>query len=162
VRIWVDADACPGAIKDVLCGAAERLGVELVLVANRSLYTRPSQFVRAQRVGSGFDVADAYIVDQLEPGDLVITADVPLASAAIGKGAHAIHSRGTEYTVDNIGEYLDTRNFMSDLRGAGQVTGGPPPLSQREVRAFANSLDRFLARARAGLRPPPGGRDSGT
>jgi len=91
----------------------------------------------------------------------VITADVPLAAAAIAKGAHAIHSRGTEYTPENIGGYLDTRNFMADLRGAGEVTGGPPPLAAREVRAFANALDRFLARRPAPLRSPPGERDSG-
>jgi uncharacterized protein YaiI (UPF0178 family) len=159
MRIWVDADACPGAIKDVLCAAAERVGVELVFVANRPLYTRPSRWVRSTQVGSGFDVADAYIVEQLEAGDLVITADVPLAAAAIAKGACALGSRGLEYTRDNIGEYLDTRNFLSDLRGAGETTGGPPPLGPREVRAFANALDRFLARARGPLRPPPGARD---
>ena len=159
MRIWVDADACPGAIKDVLCAAAERVGVELVLVANRPLYTRPSNWVRSTRVAAGFDVADAYIVEQLAAGDLVITADVPLAAAAVEKGAHALGPRGLEYTPENIGEYLDTRNFMSDLRGAGQVTGGPPPLTQREVSAFANALDRFLARARGALRSTPGTRD---
>jgi uncharacterized protein YaiI (UPF0178 family) len=144
MKIWVDADACPGVIKDILFRAAERAKVSMTLVANQQISVPPSSLIRAVRVGAGFDVADKYIVDALAPGDLVITADIPLAAAAIDKGGHALNPRGELYTKDNIRERLSMRNFMDELRGSGVATGGPAALGPRDRQAFANSLDTLL------------------
>ena len=146
MQIWVDADACPKVIKDILFRAAERVAVELVLVANKPLRTPPSRYIRSIQVTAGFDVADKEIERRLAPGDLVITADIPLAAAAIKRGAHALNPRGELYTTDNIRERLDMRNLMEDIRSSGIITGGPATLSQSDRLAFANQLDRFLTR----------------
>ena len=158
MHIWVDADACPAVIKEILYRAAQRLAIPLTLVANQPLQTPPSPLIRSQRVGQGFDVADRHIAAHLQPGDLVITADIPLAAEVIAKGGDAINPRGERYTPDNIRERLAVRNFMEELRGAGVATGGPPPLGLAERQAFANALDRLLAqrqaqRSVAGVRP---------
>ncbi|MBL8265685.1 YaiI/YqxD family protein [Steroidobacter sp.] len=146
MQIWVDADACPGAIKEILFRAAERRSVPVTLVANQALRTPASPYIRSVQVPSGFDVADKRIVEMLAAGDLVITADIPLAAAAIEKGGHALNPRGELYTKDNIRERLSMRNFMDELRGSGVATGGPSALNQRDRQAFANSLDSFLAK----------------
>jgi len=149
MQIWVDADACPGVIKEIIFRAAERRQIRTTLVANQMLRTPPSKFIRAIQVPSGFDVADAHIVEQVQPGDLVITADIPLASLVIGRGGHALNPRGEMYTTANIRERLAMRNFMEELRSAGVDTGGPAALGQADRQAFANQLDRFLARVPA-------------
>jgi uncharacterized protein YaiI (UPF0178 family) len=146
MQIWVDADACPNVIKEILCRAAERLQIPLILVANKALQTPPSRYIRSIRVGAGFDVADNAIVRDMESGDLVITADIPLASEVIGQGGHALNPRGEFYSKENIEERLTMRNFMDELRGAGVNTGGPASLNQKDRQAFANGLDRFLAK----------------
>jgi hypothetical protein len=146
MQIWIDADACPGAIKDIVFRAAERLQIMTVLVANRLLRTPPSRFVRAIQVPKGFDVADNHIIEQVAAGDLVITADIPLASAVIDRGAHALNPRGELYSEATIRERLSMRNFMEELRSSGVETGGPASFSQADRQAFANQLDRFLAK----------------
>jgi uncharacterized protein YaiI (UPF0178 family) len=146
MQIYVDADACPGVIKEILFRAAERTRVPVTLVANQAMRIPSSAYVRFMQVAAGLDVADKRIIDLLHPGDLVITADIPLAAAAIDKNAHALNPRGELYTKDNIRERLSMRNFMDELRGSGVTTGGPAVLSQRDRQAFANSLDSFLAR----------------
>ncbi|MFZ5555241.1 MAG: YaiI/YqxD family protein [Pseudomonadota bacterium] len=150
MRIWVDADACPAVIKDILYRAAERVGVELTLVANKPLRTPPSRHIRMVHVGAGFDVADRHIADAVEAGDLVVTADIPLAAAVVEKGAVALNPRGELYTAENVRQLLDMRNFMDELRSSGVQTGGPPALSNSDRQAFANQLDRLLARRSAG------------
>jgi hypothetical protein len=145
MQIWVDADACPNVIKDILFRAAERVRVPLILVANAPLRTPRSQFIRAIQVPGGFDVADNHIVEQVSRGDVVITADIPLAAAAIERGAQALNPRGELYTPDNIRERLSMRNFMDTLRSTGVNTGGPPTLSGRDTQAFASQLDRILS-----------------
>ena len=154
MQIWVDADACPGAIKDILFRAAERERVQVTLVANAALRIPTSPYVRLVQVPAGLDVADKRIVELLAAADLVITADIPLAAAAIDKGGHALNPRGELYTKDNIRERLSLRNFMDELRGSGVTTGGPSALNQRDRQAFANSLDAFLAKRGAGERTP--------
>jgi len=149
MRIWVDADACPAVIREILFRAAERRRLALILVANQALRVPPSQYVSAVQVSKGFDVADNHIVQALEPGDLVITADIPLAAEALAKGAYAINPRGERYSPDTIRERLVMRDFMDLMRGTGQVTGGPPPLSQGDRQAFANALDTLLTQLRA-------------
>ena len=146
MHIWVDADACPNVIKEILYRAAERVEVPLTLVANRVLRTPPSTRINAVRVSGGFDVADKYIVQHAQAGDLVVTADIPLAADIIEAGGHALNPRGTFYTRDNIKERLAMRDLMDELRGSGIMTGGPPALGQGERQAFANQLDRFLTR----------------
>ncbi|MEW6595077.1 MAG: YaiI/YqxD family protein [Thermodesulfobacteriota bacterium] len=146
MQIWVDADACPKAIKEILFRAAERVRVPLVLVANRLLRTQPSRYIRAFQVGNGLDVADQHIVGEMASGDLVITADIPLAAAVIRKGGHALNPRGEWYSKENIEERLAMRNFMDQLRETGVQTGGPDILSPKDRQAFANRLDQFLAR----------------
>jgi uncharacterized protein YaiI (UPF0178 family) len=146
MKIWVDADACPNVIKEILYRAAERLQIELVLVANSLLRPPPSRYIRAIRVAAGFDVADNRIVKEMAAGDLVITADIPLASGVIGQGGHALNPRGELYTTDNIQERLTMRNFLDELRSAGVETGGPATLSPKDRQAFANSLDQFLTK----------------
>ncbi len=144
-RIWVDADACPVAIKEILFRAAQRTQVHVTLVANHALRTPPSPYIRSIQVPGGFDVADNEIAAQVAPGDLVVTQDIPLAAAVIEKGALAIHPRGELYTTDTIKQRLSMRNFMEELRGAGVDTGGPAALHPRDKQAFANQLDRWLA-----------------
>jgi len=148
MQIWVDADACPNVIKDILFRAATRAHVSLTLVANQLLRTPPSPYIKALQVPSGFDVADSKIVQQLQPGDLVVTADIPLAALVIEKSGHALNPRGEFYTKENIGERLTMRNFMDDLRNTGVNTGGPAVLSLTDRQAFANQLDRFLMKTR--------------
>lgn len=148
MRLWVDADACPNVIKDIIFRAADRVGVETILVANQYVRTPPSRHIRSMQVPGGFDAADGAIVERVEPGDLVVTADIPLASAAIAKGALALNPRGELYTADSIAQRLSLRNFMDELRGAGIDTGGPAPLHARDRQAFANQLDRWLAQRR--------------
>ena len=147
MKIWVDADACPKVIKEILYRAAQRVGVELILVANQGLQVPRSPLIRAVQVPSGFDVADNYIAEQVESGDLAVTADIPLAAEVIEKGALALNPRGELYTRDNIRQRLTMRDFMDEMRGSGVMTGGPPPLGQKERQAFANALDRLLAKA---------------
>ena len=146
MHIWVDADACPNVIKDILYRAAERVKMPLTLVANKPLRTPPSRFIKSVQVAGGFDVADDHIVRQIQPGDLVITADIPLAAEVIEKGGHALNPRGTFYTTENIKERLTMRDFMDELRGSGIITGGPKALNQSDRQAFANQLDRFLTK----------------
>ena len=148
MQIWVDADACPKVIKEILYRAAQRAQCSLVLVANQSLAIPKSPFIKAIRVEHGFDVADSYIVQQVSPGDLVITADIPLAAEVIEKGAAALNPRGESYSQNTIKQKLTMRDFMDELRGSGVMTGGPPPLSQTERREFANALDRYLNQSR--------------
>ena len=155
MQIWVDADACPGVIKEIVFRAAERRQIMTILVANQMLRTPPSKFIRAVQVPSGFDVADGHIVDRLAAGDLVITADIPLASAVIDRGAHAINPRGELYTTANIQERLGLRNFLEELRSSGVQTGGPAAFSQADRHAFANQLDRLLTRLAGASMPPP-------
>ena len=146
MKIWVDADACPGPIRDILFRAAERLKVPLTLVANKPLRAPPSPYIRAIQVPAGFDVADDRIATEAQAGDLVITADIPLASAAIAKGAHVLDPRGERMTPENIQERLALRGFMEELRSSGVQTGGPAPFSTRDQKAFADQLDRLLQR----------------
>jgi uncharacterized protein len=144
-QVWVDADACPGAVKEILFRAAERARVQVTLVANQWLRTPPLRFIRALQVQGGFDVADSEIVDRVQPGDLVVTQDIPLAARVLDKGGIAVNPRGERYTADNMAERLSMRNFMEELRGAGVQTGGPATFNARDRQAFANQLDRWLA-----------------
>ncbi len=146
MEIWVDADACPVVIKDILFRSAERTEVQLTLVANQPLYILPSRFIKMLKVASGFDVADNEIVKRLSAGDLVITSDIPLAAAVIEKGGLALSPRGELYSEDNIKARLTMRDFMDTLRASGIDTGGPPALSQSDRKAFANHLDKILTR----------------
>jgi uncharacterized protein YaiI (UPF0178 family) len=149
-QIWVDADACPGVIKEILFRGAERAQVDVTLVANQWLRTPPSRFVRAVQVVGGFDEADDAIVERVRAGDLVVTQDIPLAARVIEKGAAAVNPHGEPFTPDNIAQRLSMRNFMEELRGAGVQTGGPAAFHARDRQAFANQLDCWLAqRARA-------------
>ncbi len=146
MQIWVDADACPNVIKEILFRAAERAQVQVTLIANQWIRTPASCFIRSLQVPGGLDVADGEIVRRLEADDLVVTADIPLAAAALDKGALALNPRGELYTRDNIAQRLSMRNFMDELRGAGVNTGGPATLHARDRQAFANQLDSWLAR----------------
>jgi uncharacterized protein YaiI (UPF0178 family) len=150
MQIWVDADACPNVIKEILFRAADRTHTNVILVANQPLRTPASKFVSSIQVPGGFDVADNEIVKRLQREDLVITADIPLASAVVDKGGHAINPRGERYTRDNIKQRLSMRNFMEELRSSGVDTGGPPTLNQSDRQAFANQLDRFLTQYKQG------------
>ena len=144
MHIWIDADACPNTIKEILFRAAIRRGVGMTLVANNTLTVPASKQIRTIKVGQGMDVADREIVKQLKAGDLVITADIPLAADVIEKGGHALNPRGEFYSEENIRERLSMRNFMDELRSGGIETGGPPSLGPKDRQAFANQLDRFL------------------
>lgn len=146
MKIWVDADACPRVIKEMLYRAAERARVMVTLVANQPLRTPPSRYIDTLVVPAGFDVADDRIVAELEPGDLVITADIPLAAAAIARGALALDPRGEFLTSDNIQERLVVRNLLDELRGSGVETGGPAAFNAGDRHAFARQLDVFLTR----------------
>ncbi len=147
--VWVDADACPIVIKEILIRAAKRTRVVTTFVANQYIQVPSSPFLASIQVPSGFDVADDYIVQQVIPGDLVITGDIPLAAEVIEAGGLVINSRGEELTTDNVRQRLNVRDFMDTMRSSGVRTGGPPPLDQRDKQAFANALDRFLARLRS-------------
>lgn len=147
MKIFVDADACPAAIKEIIFRAAQRARVHVTLVANQPIRIPPSEFLHFTQVGSGFNAADERIVELVEVGDLVISADVPLAAAVVEKGAHCVTPRGERFTADNIRERLSIRNFMDELRSGGVNTGGPAALSARDKQAFANQLDAFIAKA---------------
>jgi uncharacterized protein YaiI (UPF0178 family) len=144
--MWVDADACPGPIREIIFRAADRRRVETTFVANRPLRLPRSSYLHVLVVESGFDVADERIVENVAPGDLVITADIPLAAQVVAAGATALNPRGTLYTEDTIDEHLSRRDLMDELRSTGVVTGGPPPMGKSAVQAFANALDRYLTR----------------
>ena len=145
MKIWVDADACPVVIKEILFRAAERTGIELTLVANQPIRKPSLKNITMLQVPSGFDVADNEIVKRLNKGDLVITSDVPLAAEAIEKQGAALNPRGEMYTTDTIKNRLEVRDFMDSMRASGEHTGGPPPLNHSDRQAFANHLDKYLA-----------------
>jgi uncharacterized protein YaiI (UPF0178 family) len=149
MQIWVDADACPQPIKDILFRAAERAQVLTTLIANTPLRVPASPFIRSVRVAKGFDVADHFIVKEVQPGDLVITADIPLAARVIERGAQALDPRGELYSEDNVHDRLALRNLMQGLRSTGDILGGPAPLTQNDRKRFANHLDRLLGPHRA-------------
>ncbi|HVH33452.1 MAG TPA: YaiI/YqxD family protein [Tahibacter sp.] len=153
MRLWIDADACPNVIKDIVFRAADRVGIETVFVANQLIRTPPSPHIRSLQVPGGLDAADEAIVERVEAGDLVVTADIPLADKVIAKGALALNPRGELYTADSIAQRLSLRNFMDELRGAGIATGGPAALHPRDRQAFANQLDRLLTQRFAPSRP---------
>lgn len=146
MQIWVDADACPAAVKEILFRAAERKQLMTTLVANQLIRVPGSRFIRSVQVPAGFDVADAEIVRLLSKGDLVVTADIPLAQLVLEKGGFALNPRGEFYTPDNIAQHLTMRAFMEELRSGGVATGGPAPYGQSDRQNFANQLDRHLAR----------------
>ncbi len=145
MHIWVDADACPKVIKEILFRAAQRVELPLTLVANQPLATPPSPYIKSVQVPAGFDVADNFIVQQCGEGDLVITGDIPLAAEVIAEGAIVLSSRGERLTANNIGPRLNMRDFMEEMRSTGALSGGPPPLSHADRMQFANQLDRVLA-----------------
>ena len=147
MKIWVDADACPVVVKEILFRAADRTGVELTLVANQALSTPSSANIKTLQVSKGFDVADDEIVKRLDAGDLVITSDIPLAAEVIEKGGHALSPRGELHTTENIRARLNMRDFLDTMRSSGvEMSGGPAAFSQRDKQEFANNLDRFLTR----------------
>ncbi len=148
MQIWVDADACPGEIKQLLYRAAERRRIKVTLVANQRMRTPRSEFIDSVLVTAGIDVADRRIVELVEPGDLVVTADIPLAAEVVAKGAQALDPRGVLYTDANVGERLAVRNLLDELRAGGQVTSGPANFSAKDRQAFANQLDRWLTAAK--------------
>lgn len=147
-RVWVDADACPAAVREILCRAAERTRVPVTFVANHAIPVPRSPWVSMLRVERGFDVADNEIARRANPGELVITADIPLASAVIDKGAAALNPRGEMYSTETIRSLLNMRDFMDTLRASGVQTGGPPPLHARDRKQFADALDRWLTGSR--------------
>jgi len=159
VRIWVDADACPGEVKELLFRAAVRRQVRVTLVANQSVRVPRSEFIDSLVVSAGMNVADQRIVELLETGDLVVTADIPLASDVIAKGGLALDPRGTLHTEASIGARLALRNLLDDLRGAGQITGGPSNFTPKDRQAFANQLDRWLTANMRRANYPSRGRD---
>ncbi len=146
MQIWVDADACPKAVKQILFRAAERKEISVTLVANQFLSTPPSPLIKSVQVEQGFDVADNYIVSKMDLGDLVITQDIPLAAEVIEKGGTALHPRGELFTKENIRQRLSMRDFMETLRNSGVDTGGPASFSQADKQQFANQLDRILTK----------------
>ena len=148
MKIWVDADACPVVIKDILCKAAKRTEIETTFVANQFIRTPPSRYIKFIQVARGFDVADNEIVAKVESDDLVITGDIPLAAEVVDKGGVALNHRGELYTVENIKERLNMRDFMDTLRGSGIDTGGQAALNQNDRQAFANHLDKLLTQSK--------------
>lgn len=144
MRIWIDADGAPAAMLEIVYKASQRLKVPVTLVANRWVQTPPSRLITAVQVGQGLDVADAFIVDRCEAGDIVISNDIPLAAEAIGKGAAVLQHRGEVLDADNVGQRLAMRDFMEELRAGGVMGGGPPPYDAKARQAFANGLDRLL------------------
>lgn len=148
MRIWVDADACPGDVKELLYRAADKRKVTMIFVANQPVRTPRSEYLSSICVPGGMNMADRHIVDQVVPGDLVITADIPLAAAVIDKGAEALEFRGELFTATSIGERLAARNLLDQLRGGGLITGGPAAYSSNDRQAFANQFDRWLTKKR--------------
>jgi uncharacterized protein YaiI (UPF0178 family) len=148
MQIWVDADACPGEIKELLYRAAKRTQTNVTLVANQALRTPRSEFIDSIMVRSGMNVADRRIVELVQPVDLVITADIPLAAEVVAKGGQALDPRGELYTEANVGERLAVRNLFDELRGGGEITGGPSNFTSKDRQAFANQLDRWLTKAK--------------
>jgi uncharacterized protein len=146
MKLWVDADACPGPVRDILLRASQRLRLPIVFVANKTLSLPRSELVSSVRVGSGLDVADQYIANQAQSGDLAVTQDIPLAALLVPKGVVVLDPRGELFTEENVSERLSVRNFMQDLRESGVVTGGPSGFSQQDRQQFAAALDRELAR----------------
>ncbi len=147
MQVWVDADACPGEIKELLFRAAKRTKTKVTLVANQPMRTPRSDFIDSLLVGAGMNAADQRIVELVEPGDLVITADIPLAAEVVANGAEALDPRGELYTDANVGERVAVRNLLDELRGGGLITGGPANFSAKDRQAFANELDRWLTAA---------------
>lgn len=145
MNLWVDADACPGVIREILYRAADRTGVMLTLVANQPIRTPPSRHIRTLQVSAGFDVADNEIVRRVSAGDLVITSDIPLAAEVVAKGALALSPRGDLFTAENVRSRLNMRDFLDTMRASGVQSGGPPALSASDRQAFAGHLDRWLA-----------------
>lgn len=152
MKIWIDADACPAPVKTIVFRASQRVRVPVVLVANHRAQTPPSPLITAVHVGQGFDAADDYIVQHATASDLVITADVPLAARLVAQGVPALNPRGELYTEHNVRERLALRNLKEELRAMGSLSGGPAPYRDRDKQAFANGLDRWLARCRASQR----------
>jgi uncharacterized protein YaiI (UPF0178 family) len=146
MKIWVDADACPVAIKEIVFRAASRVGVDATFVANQFIRVPPSPHLHFMQVGASFNAADARIIELAEPGDIVVTADIPLAAELAPKGMHVLSPRGERYTAETVRERLSIRDFMEELRGAGVKTGGPSTLNARDKQVFANQLDSLLAR----------------
>ena len=146
MKIWIDADACPAPVKAIVFRASQRLGVPVTLVANHRAQSPPSPLIAVVQVDRGFDAADDYLVEHATASDLVITADIPLAARLVAQGVPALNPRGELYTADNVRERLALRNLKEELRAAGNMTGGPAPYHDRDKQAFANSLDRWLAR----------------
>lgn len=144
MKILVDADACPNPIKEILFRAAQKRSIDTLLVANQRVVVPPSPFIKALQVLKGFDVADNEIVKRAEAGDLIVTADIPLAAEVIAKGAWALNPRGEFYTPENVRQRLNMRDFMDTMRASGIQSGGPPPMTQQDRQQFANALDRFL------------------
>ena len=147
MRIWIDADACPRAVKDILFRASERRSIPVSVVANKAMYVTSSELVAMIQVAGGPDVADDHIAENAKQGDLAITADIPLAARLVKRGVVTLNPRGEEYDEENIEERLSVRDFMSDLRDTGVMTGGPSAFSEKDKRNFANALDRALSRA---------------
>lgn len=148
--IWVDADACPVPIREILCRAAVRWRTDTTFIANHFIKLPPSPWIHTRQVPQGFDVADNEIISELTSGDLVITQDIPLAAEAIEQGADVFNPRGQAFTRENIRQRLAMRNFMEEMRSAGQVTGGPAAFSQQDRKEFADQLDRWLQKNRKG------------
>ena len=148
MKIWVDADACPNVIKEILFRLADRAKVMVTLVANQALSIPESSYIRAMQVMQGFDVADDEIVKRVEQGDIVITSDIPLADECITKGCFVLSPRGEQFTKDTIKAKLTMRHFLDTLRGSGEQSGGPPPFSQTDRREFANQIDRLVAKVK--------------
>ena len=146
MQIYVDADAFPNALKDILFRAVERMHVPLTLVANQYVTVPQSEYISSLTVPDGFDVADDQIVEWIQPGDLVVTADIPLADRVVDKGGYALDPRGVLYSDTNMKERLATRHLMDELRSSGLITGGPTEFNRKDVQAFANQLDRFLTK----------------
>lgn len=146
MQIWVDADACPGEVKELLFRAAQRRQIQVTLVANQSLWTPASPYIATVLVSDGANVADRKIVELVSPGDLVVTADIPLAGDVVAKGAHALNPRGELYTDGNVGDRLAMRNLLDEMRGAGHTLRGPSGFTAKDRQAFANELDRWLAK----------------
>jgi len=147
MQIWIDADACPREIKELIFKASKRTNTKVTLVANQPMWTPPSPLVDSIVVGSGANVADQKIVELVQSGDLVITADIPLAADVVEKGAQALDPRGELYTNDNVGQRLAARNLMDELRGGGEITGGPAGFNNKNRQEFANQLDRWLTKS---------------
>ena len=148
MKLWIDGDACPRAVRDIVFRAAERLRIEAIVVANREARVPRSRYIRAIRVPKGFDVADRHIVEQVEAGDVVVTQDIPLAAELVPKGVHVISPHGETFTEENVGERLAMRDLLQGLRDQGAVLGGPAPFGEADKRNLASALDRILTRAR--------------